>query len=153
VRVQCGPRTLSWMSAVPTYTLLLFLSLCHLLAPAQAVYLQPCEPMNQTISVEKEGCPKCLLLETTICSGHCVSKEPVLKSHSSLLSQHVCTYRDVRYETIRLPDCARGVDPHVTYPVALNCGCSLCMMETSDCILQSLSPDFCMNQRTILSIY
>nr|AJO68014.1 luteinizing hormone beta [Arapaima gigas] len=141
------------MSPVPACTLLTFLSLCHLLAPTWAVYLQPCEPINQTISVEKEGCPKCLVFQTTTCSGHCITKEPVYKSPLSMLYQHVCTYRGVRYETIRLPDCPRGVDPHVTYPVALSCSCGLCTMDTSDCTIESLQPDFCINQRTLLFDY
>ena len=79
---------------------------------------------------------------------HCfIFQEPVYKSPFSVVNQHVCTYGNFRYETIRLPDCADGVDPLVTYPVALSCECSLCSMDTSDCTIESVEPDFCMSQR------
>uniref|UniRef100_A0AAR2KLZ1 Glycoprotein hormone subunit beta domain-containing protein n=2 Tax=Pygocentrus nattereri TaxID=42514 RepID=A0AAR2KLZ1_PYGNA len=135
------------MSVSPACAFLLLFCFGAVLSPAQSYLLQPCEPINETVSVEKEGCPKCLVFQTTICSGHCLTKEPVYKSPFSTIYQHVCTYRDVRYETVRLPDCPPGVDPHVTYPVALSCDCSLCTMDTSDCTIESLTPDFCMMQR------
>ncbi|MBN3309310.1 gonadotropin subunit beta [Amia ocellicauda] len=137
------------MSAIPTCILLLSLSLCELI-PSTGAHLRLCELVNETVSVEKDGCPKCLAFQTTICSGHCLTKEPVYKSPLSTVYQHVCTYRDVRYETILLPDCPPGVDPFVTYPIALSCDCSLCTMDTSDCTIESLRPDFCMTQRVNL---
>ncbi|XP_016373040.1 gonadotropin subunit beta-2-like [Sinocyclocheilus rhinocerous] len=133
--------------------LLLLFSLVVLLAVAQSSFLPPCEPVNETVAVEKEGCPKCLVFQTNICSGHCLTKEPVYKSPFSTIYQHVCTYRDVRYETVHLPDCPPGVDPHITYPVALSCDCSLCTMDTSDCTIESLQPDFCMSQREDVLVY
>ncbi|XP_067277487.1 lutropin subunit beta [Pseudorasbora parva] len=133
--------------------LLLLFCLAVLLVMAESSFLPPCEPVNETVAVEKEGCPKCLVFQTTICSGHCITKEPVYKSPFSSVYQHVCTYRDVRYETVRLPDCSPGVDPHITYPVALSCDCSLCTMDTSDCTIESLQPDFCMSQREDFPAY
>ncbi|KAG9275034.1 lutropin subunit beta [Astyanax mexicanus] len=142
------------MAAFPICTFIILLHFGTLLIiPAQSYLLQPCEPVNETVSVEKEGCPKCLVFQTTICSGHCLTKEPVYKSPFSTIYQHVCTYRDVRYEIVRLPDCPPGVDPHVTYPVALSCDCSLCTMDTSDCTIESLKPDFCMTQREFIVDY
>ncbi|XP_029621040.1 gonadotropin subunit beta-2 [Salmo trutta] len=129
---------------------LISLFLCILLEPVEGSLMQPCQPINQTVSLEKEGCPTCLVIQTPICSGHCVTKEPVFKSPFSTVYQHVCTYRDVHYETIRLPDCPPWVDPHVTYPVALSCDCSLCNMDTSDCTIESLLPDFCITQRALM---
>ncbi|XP_016342047.1 gonadotropin subunit beta-2 [Sinocyclocheilus anshuiensis] len=137
---------------VRNHILLLLFSVVVLLA-AKRSFLPPCEPVNETVAVEKEGCPKCLVFQTTICSGHCLTKEPVYKSPFSTVYQHVCTYRDVRYETVRLPDCPPGVDPHITYPVALSCDCSLCTMDTSDCTIESLQPDFCMSQREDFLVY
>ncbi|KAM6956257.1 lutropin subunit beta [Aplochiton taeniatus] len=119
------------------------------LCPTGASYLQPCRPINQTVSVEKEGCPTCLVFETAICSGHCFTKDPVYKGPFTKVFQHVCTYRDVRYETVRLPGCALGVDPHVTFPVALSCHCDRCAMATSDCTIESVQPDFCMTDRML----
>lgn len=40
----------------------------------EAFQLPPCQLINQTVSLEKEGCPKCHPVETTICSGHCITK-------------------------------------------------------------------------------
>lgn len=43
--------------------------------PSSAAFqLPPCQLINQTVSLEKEGCPKCHPVETTICSGHCITK-------------------------------------------------------------------------------
>ncbi|XP_056117872.1 lutropin subunit beta [Rhinichthys klamathensis goyatoka] len=141
------------MLVVRNNILLLLFDLVVLLVVARSSFLPPCEPINETVSVEKEGCPKCLVFQTSICSGHCLTKEPVYKSPFSNVYQHVCTYRDVRYETVRLPDCPPGVDPHITYPVALSCDCSLCTMDTSDCTIESLQPDFCMSQREHFPAY
>ncbi|XP_076142180.1 lutropin subunit beta isoform X1 [Alosa pseudoharengus] len=138
-------RHFKLMARTPQCTILLFLS--ALAVPSQCFHLQPCVLVNETVSVEKEGCPRCLVFQTTICSGHCLTKEPVYKSPFSMVSQHVCTYGNFRYETVRLPDCADGVDPFVSYPVALSCKCSLCSMDTSDCTLESLGPEFCMSER------
>lgn len=54
--------------------LLLLFCLVVLLVFAQSSFLPPCEPVNETVAVEKEGCPKCLVFQTTICSGHCLTK-------------------------------------------------------------------------------
>uniref|UniRef100_A0A8C7GKD8 Glycoprotein hormone subunit beta domain-containing protein n=1 Tax=Oncorhynchus kisutch TaxID=8019 RepID=A0A8C7GKD8_ONCKI len=88
---------------------------------------QPCQPINHTVSLEKEGCPNV--------PSH---SNPYLRFSTVYL--HVCTYRDVPYETIRLPDCPPWVDPCVTYPVALSCDCTC--SQTSDCTIESLQPDF-----------
>uniref|UniRef100_A0A3P9DUY4 Gonadotropin subunit beta-2 n=1 Tax=Maylandia zebra TaxID=106582 RepID=A0A3P9DUY4_9CICH len=71
--------------------------------------------------------------------------DPVIKIPFSNVYQHVCTYRDLYYKTFELPACPPGVDPIVTYPVALSCHCGRCAMDTSDCTFESLQPDFCMN--------
>ncbi|KAM3606078.1 uncharacterized protein V6R79_010357 [Siganus canaliculatus] len=110
-----------------------------------AFQLPSCQLINQTVSLEKEGCPTCHSVETTICSGHCVTKDPVIKIPFSNVYQHVCTYRDIHYKTFQLPDCPPGVDPVVSYPVALSCQCGRCAMDTSDCTFESLQPNFCMN--------
>nr|UWK01937.1 luteinizing hormone [Parapristipoma trilineatum] len=115
------------------------------LAPAAAFQLPPCQLINQTVSLEKEGCPKCHPVETTICSGHCITKDPVIKIPFSNVYQHVCTYRDLHYKTFELPACPAGVDPTVTYPVALSCHCGRGAKYPSDCSFESLQPNFCMN--------
>uniref|UniRef100_A0A8C7MC65 Glycoprotein hormone subunit beta domain-containing protein n=1 Tax=Oncorhynchus kisutch TaxID=8019 RepID=A0A8C7MC65_ONCKI len=97
--------------------------------PVRSPDLPPCQPINHTVSLEKEGCPNVP-----------ISSECATQSRFSTVYLHVCTYRDVPYETIRLPDCPPWVDPCVTYPVALSCDCTC--SQTSDCTIESLQPDF-----------
>ncbi|XP_017287323.1 lutropin subunit beta [Kryptolebias marmoratus] len=120
-------------------------SFIWILTPAVAYQLPLCQLVNQTISLEKEGCFECHPVETTICSGHCFTKYPIMAIRFSKVYQHVCTYQDIYYKTFELPDCLPGVDPVITYPVALSCRCSRCNMDMSDCTFESLKPDFCMN--------
>ncbi|XP_072246618.1 gonadotropin subunit beta-2-like [Leuresthes tenuis] len=115
------------------------------LAPAVAFQLPLCQLINQTVSLEKDGCARCHPVETTICSGHCITKYPIMKPRFSKMYQSVCTYQEFYYKTFELPDCLPGVDPTVTYPVALSCHCGGCAMDTSDCTVESLQPDFCTN--------
>ncbi|KAM6915984.1 lutropin subunit beta isoform 1-T2 [Xenentodon cancila] len=116
-----------------------------LLVPTVAFQLPLCQLINQTVSLEKDGCSGCHPVVTTICSGHCITKDPVRKIRFSNVYQRVCTYQDYYYKTFELPDCLPGVDPTVTYPVALSCHCGGCAMDRSDCTFESLQPDFCMN--------
>ncbi|KAM8928000.1 lutropin subunit beta-like [Pelodytes ibericus] len=109
-----------------------------------------CHPTNATISAEKEDCPMCMTLTTTICSGYCQTRDPVYKSALSSFYQHICTYKEIRYDTIKLPNCAPTTDPFFTYPVAVSCECNLCKMDYSDCTVQSIGPAFCSN--SLLSI-
>lgn len=44
------------------------------LPSAEDFHLPLCQPVNHMVSLEKEGCPTCHLVETSICSGHCVTK-------------------------------------------------------------------------------
>uniref|UniRef100_A0A3B5A8X1 Gonadotropin subunit beta-2 n=1 Tax=Stegastes partitus TaxID=144197 RepID=A0A3B5A8X1_9TELE len=127
---------------VPSYTTLFFKPSCINLC--SAFQLPFCQLVNQTVSLEKEGCPRCHPVETTICSGHCITKDPVIKTLFSKVYQHVCTYRDFYHKTFELPDCLPGVDPTVTYPVALSCHCGGCAMDTSDCTFESMQPNSCM---------
>ncbi|CAL8360723.1 unnamed protein product [Boreogadus saida] len=123
---------------------LLFVAL-GALAPLGAAYQLPlCQLVNQTVSVEKKGCPGCHPVETTICSGHCITMDPSrVPPRLSKVVQKVCTYQELQYRPLELPGCGPGVDPVVHYPAALSCSCSRCSMETSDCTVGSLQPDFC----------
>lgn len=47
--------------------------------------------------------------------------------------QPVCTYRELSFASIRLPGCPPGVDPMVSFPVALSCRCGPCRLSSSDC--------------------
>ncbi|KAK6466621.1 gonadotropin subunit beta-like [Huso huso] len=131
----------------------LLLLLFSALVLSRSSSLRLCEPVNETISAEKEECPKCLLIQTSICSGSCPTKDPVFKSALSTVQQHVCTYKDLRFVTVTLPDCPPGVDPHFTFPLALSCECSLCRMESSDCTIQSVGPSDCMSGELAIQNY
>lgn len=72
-------------------------------------------------------------------------QDPVLNIPFGKVHQRVCTYEQFYFKTFELPDCPPGIDPVVTYPVALSCHCGGCAMDTSDCTFESLQPDFCMN--------
>uniref|UniRef100_A0A3B4ARF0 Gonadotropin subunit beta-2 n=1 Tax=Periophthalmus magnuspinnatus TaxID=409849 RepID=A0A3B4ARF0_9GOBI len=108
-------------------------------------HLPRCQLVNQTVSLEKEGCPRCHTVETTICRGHCPTKDPVVNLPLGHMYQDVCTYRKFEYRKLELSDCPLGVDPVVQYLVALSCHCDRCSMDTSDCTFESLPPDFCTN--------
>uniref|UniRef100_A0A672H2T3 Gonadotropin subunit beta-2 n=1 Tax=Salarias fasciatus TaxID=181472 RepID=A0A672H2T3_SALFA len=117
----------------------------HHLPSSGAFQLPSCQPIKHMVSLEKRGCPRCHSVETTICSGHCPTKDPVAKVLFHKLFQHVCVYGEVYYKTFQIPDCPPGIDPTVVYPVALSCHCGRCNMNTSDCTSHSLRPDFCLN--------
>ncbi|XP_072890219.1 gonadotropin subunit beta-2-like isoform X2 [Hemitrygon akajei] len=76
--------------------------------------------------------------------------ESVYKSPLLSVYQHVCTYREMRSETIKLPGCPKGVDPTYTYTVAVSCECNLCRLDYTDCSRQSIEPDFCSATRLLL---
>ncbi|XP_069058150.1 lutropin subunit beta-like [Pleurodeles waltl] len=109
-----------------------------------------CHLTNATISAEKDDCPLCVTFTTSICSGYCHTKELVYKHALSTNSQKVCTYKEIRYDTIKLPNCPPGVDPFFTYPVAISCDCNMCKMDYSDCTVQSIGPEFCSASRGFL---
>ena len=74
----------------------------------------------------------------------CVYEDPSrVPPRLSKVVQKVCTYQELQYRPLELPGCGPGVDPVVHYPAALSCSCSRCSMETSDCTVESLPPDFC----------
>ncbi|NP_001267806.1 lutropin subunit beta precursor [Octodon degus] len=92
-----------------------------------------CRPINATLAAEKEACPVCMTFTTSICAGYCPSMVRVLQTATTTRTQPVCTYREVRFASIRLPGCPPGVDPVVSFPVALSCHCGPCRLSSSDC--------------------
>ncbi|XP_039220898.1 lutropin subunit beta-like [Crotalus tigris] len=107
---------------------------------------QGCRLVNATIAAEKDDCPVCMAITTSICSGYCKTKEMLWKPLFSSFNQKVCIYKEVQYETALLQGCPPDVDPSFTYPVALSCHCNLCNMDSSDCTVQGTGPDSCINQ-------
>ncbi|XP_038636841.1 thyrotropin subunit beta-like isoform X2 [Scyliorhinus canicula] len=86
--------------------------------------------------VENEDCSHCVVINTTICAGFCMSRDANTKSllPKVALIQKVCTYQDVKYISIKLPGCPPNVDPFYRFPVILGCMCSQCATDTTDCI-------------------
>ncbi|XP_028324520.1 lutropin subunit beta [Gouania willdenowi] len=137
----------------------LFVGLYLFITAAAAYQLPACHRVNQTVYLEKDGCPRCHPVETSICSGHCVTKDPIIiNNHVKTLInpfkalraprhayQNVCTYEDFYYQTVQIPGCPYGVDPSVTFPVALSCHCSVCTMDSSDCSMWGPQPELCTN--------
>ncbi|XP_045297321.1 lutropin subunit beta, partial [Leopardus geoffroyi] len=92
-----------------------------------------CRPINATLAAENEACPVCVTFTTTICAGYCPSMMRVLPAALPPVPQPVCTYRELRFASVRLPGCPPGVDPVVSFPVALSCRCGPCRLSNSDC--------------------
>ncbi|XP_057569608.1 lutropin subunit beta [Hippopotamus amphibius kiboko] len=114
--------------------LLLWLLLSVAGALASKEPLRPlCRPINATLAAEKEACPVCITFTTTICAGYCPSMVRVLQAALPPMPQPVCTYHELRYASVQLPGCPPGVDPTVSFPVALSCHCGSCRLSSSDC--------------------
>nr|prf lutropin beta [Oryctolagus cuniculus] len=101
--------------------------------PARGPLRPLCRPVNATLAAENEACPVCITFTTSICAGYCPSMVRVLPAALPPVPQPVCTYRELRFASIRLPGCPPGVDPEVSFPVALSCRCGPCRLSSSDC--------------------
>ncbi|XP_006891891.1 PREDICTED: glycoprotein hormone beta-5 [Elephantulus edwardii] len=93
-----------------------------------------CTVKDHTFLAKKPGC-KGLAITTSSCWGHCLTWEkPILRPPYIKSFQQACTYNVIKYKTVQLPDCAPGVDPNFTYPVAVSCTCSKgCNMDSTEC--------------------
>ncbi|XP_061646769.1 gonadotropin subunit beta-2-like [Phyllopteryx taeniolatus] len=132
---------------MPLQMVTLFLVACGVwwMNPAASNMLPSCHLTHQNMSLEKEGCLSCHLVETTICSGYCATEYPIFYGFPSEEPQ-VCMYERVRHQQFELSDCLPGVDPVVKYPVALSCSCAACSILTSNCNeepKEPTEPDFC----------
>ncbi|XP_020371884.2 follitropin subunit beta [Rhincodon typus] len=105
--------------------------------------LNRCQLTNITISVEKEECGYCGMVNATWCAGYCFTKDPVSKNSLATIYQDICSYKEIVYETITIPNCPANVDPYYTYPVATGCQCGMCNTETTDCTVSALEPTHC----------
>ncbi|OBS59607.1 hypothetical protein A6R68_09269, partial [Neotoma lepida] len=66
-------------------------------------------------------------------------------------TQKICTFKELVYETIRLPGCAHHSDSLYTYPVATECHCGKCDSDSTDCTVRGLGPSYCSFERLWLS--
>lgn len=123
-----------------TFTIhLLLLLLCR----ASTVSLNKCRLTNITISVEREECGFCGTINVTWCSGYCFTKDPVCKHTLAFVYQEICSYKEIVYETMTIPNCPANVNPYYTYPVATSCQCGMCNTDTTDCTVSAMGPVHC----------
>ncbi|XP_076841684.1 glycoprotein hormone beta-5 [Brachyhypopomus gauderio] len=93
-----------------------------------------CAVREFSFTARKPGC-KGLHITTDACWGRCETWEkPVLDPPFIESHQQVCTYNETQVVTVELPNCAEGVDPRYSYPVALRCDCGLCATTSTECI-------------------
>uniref|UniRef100_A0A8C6RB02 Glycoprotein hormone beta 5 n=1 Tax=Nannospalax galili TaxID=1026970 RepID=A0A8C6RB02_NANGA len=59
--------------------------------------------------------------------------KPILEPPYIEAHHRVCTYNETRQATVKLPNCAPGVDPFYNYPVAVRCDCGACSTATTEC--------------------
>ncbi|XP_005988528.2 thyrotropin subunit beta [Latimeria chalumnae] len=59
------------------------------------------------------------------------------------LSQHVCTYKDIEYNSVTVPGCPPHVSPHYSYPVARSCSCDKCNTDYTDCTHETVRTNHC----------
>ncbi|CAO2579631.1 Follitropin subunit beta (Fragment) [Lemmus lemmus] len=109
----------------------------------RAICCQGCELTNITIAVEKEECRFCISINTTWCAGYCYTRDLVYKDPVRPNTQKICTFKELVYETIRLPGCAHHADSLYTYPVATECHCGKCNSDSTDCTVRGLGPSYC----------
>ncbi|XP_006973223.2 glycoprotein hormone beta-5 [Peromyscus maniculatus bairdii] len=92
-----------------------------------------CAVREFTFLAKKPGCSG-LRITTDACWGRCETWEkPILEPPYIEAHHRVCTYNETKQVTVKLPNCAPGVDPFYTYPVAVRCDCGACSTETTEC--------------------
>ncbi|XP_006883782.1 PREDICTED: follitropin subunit beta-like [Elephantulus edwardii] len=116
---------------------------CFLFCGWIAVCWGQCELTNVTIAIEKEECRFCIYVNTTWCAGYCYTRDLVYKDALRRNSQRVCTFKELVYETVRVPGCANYADSLYTYPVATECHCGKCDSNITDCTVHGLGPSYC----------
>lgn len=128
-RSQAGPEALALSQGLLLWLLLSVAGVWASRGPLRPL----CRPINATLAAENEACPVCITFTTSICAGYCPSMVRVLPAALPPVPQPVCTYRELSFASIRLPGCPPGVDPTVSFPVALSCHCGPCRLSSSDC--------------------
>ncbi|KAM4853119.1 glycoprotein hormone beta-5 [Thomomys bottae] len=92
-----------------------------------------CAVREFTFLARKPGC-RGLRITTDACWGRCQTWEkPILQPPYIEAHHQVCTYQETRQVTVKLPNCAPGVNPTYTYLVAVRCECGGCSTVTTEC--------------------
>ncbi|KAM4564235.1 glycoprotein hormone beta-5-like [Fundulus diaphanus] len=92
-----------------------------------------CAVREFSFVAKKPGCQG-LHVTTEACWGRCHTWErPTLDPPYIHRHHRVCTYSRIRHMTARLPGCLPNVSPLYHYPMALQCHCTFCSMEDTEC--------------------
>ncbi|NXY14094.1 FSHB protein, partial [Atrichornis clamosus] len=109
----------------------------------KAICCNSCQLTNITIAVEREECEFCITVNATWCSGYCFTRDPVYKYPPVSSVQQTCTFKEVVYETVKIPGCGDHPESFYSYPVATECHCETCDTDTTDCTVRGLGPSYC----------
>ncbi|OXB74747.1 UNVERIFIED_CONTAM: hypothetical protein H355_001039 [Colinus virginianus] len=118
----------------------------------KAICCYSCELTNITIAVEREECELCFMVNATWCSGYCFTRaffffhnfqDPVYKYPPVSSVQQICTFKEVVYETVKIPGCSDHPESFYSYPVATECHCETCDTDSTDCTVRGLGPSYC----------
>uniref|UniRef100_A0A8C9FSY0 Thyrotropin subunit beta n=1 Tax=Pavo cristatus TaxID=9049 RepID=A0A8C9FSY0_PAVCR len=82
----------------------------------------------------------CLHLAVSLGIPDSNGKKLLLKS---ALSQNVCTYKEMLYQTALIPGCPHHTIPYYSYPVAVSCKCGKCNTDYSDCVHEKVRANYC----------
>ncbi|XP_043943709.1 thyrotropin subunit beta-like [Protopterus annectens] len=104
-----------------------------------------CTMSRQMHYIEREECKYCVAINTTICSGYCITRDLNVKTlvPKSLLSQNICTYSTIVYKKLKVPGCPPDVDPYYHFAVITGCKCSQCNTDTTDCVNEAEGAAYC----------
>uniref|UniRef100_A0A8D0L4E4 Follitropin subunit beta n=1 Tax=Sphenodon punctatus TaxID=8508 RepID=A0A8D0L4E4_SPHPU len=109
----------------------------------KAISCNICELSNITITVEREECGFCVSVNATWCSGYCDTMDPIYRHPLVPSLQQTCTFKELVYETVKLPGCAGHAESFYSYPVATGCHCGSCDTDSTDCTVRGLGPGYC----------
>ncbi|KAL0969917.1 hypothetical protein UPYG_G00234500 [Umbra pygmaea] len=92
-----------------------------------------CAVREFSFMAQKPGC-KSLRVDTEACWGRCNTWEKPLPEPPYIQRHHrVCSYGRTRYMMARLPGCQPHISPLYPYPLALQCHCTVCSTEDTEC--------------------
>lgn len=73
----------------------------------------------------------------------CHFQDPVYKYPPASSVQQTCTFKELVYETVKIPGCADHAESFYSYPVATECHCESCDIDNTDCTVRGLGPSYC----------
>ncbi|CAM4520523.1 unnamed protein product [Leuciscus chuanchicus] len=113
--------------------LLLFPGFYSTMAVTTLQSFRGCAVREFTFAAKKPGC-RSLRISTEACWGRCHTWERPVPEPPYIQRHHrVCTYSRTRHLTARLPGCGPGISPIYHYPQALQCDCTYCSSNHTEC--------------------